>query len=176
MKRVIMVSAVGPYREDPGAAEVWAVNRAFRHQPNATRLYFMDDLEAFEFEFAHEVAELDIPVVCRRHVDMIPRSEPYPLAEILDAFGGIQYFTSTTAYMLADAIRLGFEDITLHRFMEFPHAEDYAPQKPCLDFWCGMALGRGIRLRTNQASWLCKPLPEEPALYGYQRRKELEYA
>lgn len=173
MKTVIIVGMAGPYTDHPGNAEVWGCNRTFEHQQNLTRLYFFDDPEWMYPDdptgdrFVHAVNGLGIPVVSRKHYPRIPASEPYPIDEVIRFFG-VNYFTSTIPYMLADAIRLGFEKIVMHKINCFGQAMDYFHQKSCLDFWCGVALGRGVAVSISEDSHLCKPYPWMGSAYGYE--------
>ncbi len=111
-KTVIFVCHAGAYEDDPGDAEMWGLCSAWMVQSNLTRLYHMDSLDeprsAKRSQFVKAAAKLDIPVICQMPVSEIARSEAFPLEETVDFFG-TGYFTSTMAYMLADAIRMGFE-------------------------------------------------------------------
>ena len=69
--------------------------------------------------------------------------------------------------MLADAIRMGYEKIIIHRIHEHKWARDYIAQKAGLDFWCGYALGRGIIIEVSSDSALIGPYFWELDMYGY---------
>ena len=178
MRSVIIVGMYAPFEADPGGAEIWACNAAFGRQSNATRIYHLDPLYPGRGkEFVDAVNALGVPFVCQRYEPDIPKSEPYPLLDVLRFFYGEgtreallrrAYFTSTIAYMLADAIRQGFDRIVLHRLLVAIGSDEYMLQKPCLDFWCGQAMGRGIQLSISDDSSLCKPFPWESGLYGFE--------
>lgn len=185
MRRVVIVGMYAPYLGpfDEGV-EVWGCNFTYRQQPNMSRLYAFDPIDrvflAEDPDFLQTMAGLDIPIMLKdRHPD-IPKSEAYPRLEILRKFFGDapddvllknSYFTNTIAYMIAHAIYEGVDELTMHRVMVLPPSVEYISQKPCLDFWCGVALGRGIRLRISEDSNLCKPFPWESGRYGYERVK-----
>ncbi len=162
---------VGAYSGDE--TEIWTCSLGYRHQPDVTRVYNLDPLSWFQAnapEYIDEVNVLDVPVIMQRHYPEIPMSRPYPKDEVLDFFGmtaDTAYFTSSIAWMLADAIREGFERIIIHRVQESDKATDYFFQKPCLDFWCGICIGRRVNLLISNSSLLCRSHPWETGLYGY---------
>ncbi len=167
MKTVIIVGMLEAYDLERNGAHVWGVNRTYQHQKDLDRLYFMDNLDVFEPEFVDGVNSLGIPIICQRPYESIPNSEAYPIDEILSEFG-CEYFTSTTAYMIAHAIFEGYEKIVLHQLLSFPHAHDYLDQKPCMDFWAGFAVGRGIQVVIGGNSGICQNFPWQAKRYGYQ--------
>lgn len=171
MKTVVLRGVVGSYTGDE--TEIWTCSLGYRHQPDATRVYNLDPLSWFTQnvpEYVREVNDLGAPVIMQRHYPEIPLSRPYPRDEVLAFFGMTEataYFTSSIAWMLADAIREGYERIIIHRVQESDKATDYFFQKPCLDFWCGVCIGRRVNLLISDYSRLCRPHPWESGLYGY---------
>jgi len=217
MKTVIIVGLYAPFDDDPGDAEVWGCNRSYIHQcedpnewadgkparfpkkegrPSLDRLFFFDNLNILEEhghkDFIEHVNKLDIPVITKKHDPRIPKSEAYPLGDILksvrllpkDSDGSLQdilnrghpYFTSTISYMIAQAIYEGFDHIIVHRMQVAPHSCEYYEQKACINFWMGICIGRGIQFSTSNDSYLGKPHPWEPPLYGYVIQKSADLA
>lgn len=179
-KKVVLVGMYAPYLGPTDGAEVWGCNLTYRHQPNLTRLYALDGMETVLLKinpkFVEEADALGIPVLLQVPHEGIKQSTGYPLFNVLKFFFGDKprpellhhaYFTSTIAYMLADAIRHGFEEICIHRILVSPKSAEYYCQKPCLDFWAGIALGKGIKLLISEDSNICRPAPWEHGLYGY---------
>lgn len=86
---------------------------------------------------------------------LVPCSIRYPLSEIcaalLPAFRqGIEpvqtrYFTSTVAYALALAVYQEYDKILIYG-VEMESDTEYWYQRPCVLFWVGVALGRGIAI------------------------------
>lgn len=68
----------------------------------------------------------------------------YPYDDISKDFD-TDYFTSTIAYAIALAIFNGATEIDLYGVTMEVESE-YHYQKPCVDFWCGVAKGRGIKV------------------------------
>jgi hypothetical protein len=174
-RRVVITGMYAPYLGPFDGVEVWGCNRTYKHQPNLSRLYFMDALHRFKAEpgdFVAEVNALDIDVVATEAYPEIPRCRAFALDLVkrwlLGSMDAKPYFTSTIAYMMADALFNDVKEITIHRILSLPMSTEYLSQKPCLDFWCGMAMGRGVKLRISSDSNLCQPAPWETGLYGYE--------
>lgn len=73
----------------------------------------------------------------------------YPLKEIVKEFK-VAYFTSTIAYAIALAITKKPETINLFGInLSYLNKPEYFEQKPCVDFWVGMAMGRGIKVNIH---------------------------
>lgn len=174
MKTVVLVGRSAPFADKLDGAELWGVNTTYRIEPNLSRVYHLDSFDEWpERERPQVIAELDaldVPVVCQQPHPLIRKSEAFPIQQVIDFFGVI-YYTSTLAYMIADAIRLGFERIVVHRLLRFPHSLEYIEQKSCMDFWCGVALGRGVTLTVSEDSSVTRPYPWQPALYGYVKQE-----
>lgn len=170
MRRVVIAGMYAPYTGPFDGVEVWGLNRTYVHQMNMARVYFLDSLASYAEtpEFVDKLNGLGVPVYCQRHYEEIPLSREFPLEEVVTTLGGRAYFTSTIAYMIAHAIYEGAGEITLHRLLVSQASAEYMTQKSCLDYWCGIAIGRGIQLRISEDSDLCRPVPWEPALYGYE--------
>ncbi|KKN77962.1 hypothetical protein LCGC14_0355270 [marine sediment metagenome] len=180
--------------------DIWAAKdagliRGNENRQKLDRLFFFDDVEqisgASHPEFAKHAADLDIPVITKMHYPEIPKSVAFPLQEVLEKFRLLPpglgkltlneiltkarvYFTSSIAYMVAQAIYEEFDTIVIHRMQVNPHSMEYLGQKSCQDFWLGMAIGRGIRLMISEDSYLCGPDPWEPGLYGYVNQHAIE--
>jgi len=158
--------------------EIWTVNSAFMaptNQKGVDRVYFMDPLVSLVKRypsFVEEINKLECPVYAQRAYPEIPTSRPLPIADMIACLSGVRYFTSTLAYMIAHAIFERADRIILHRITSSADSVEYYHQKPCHDFWCGVALGLGIVVRTSDDSLLMKPHPWGPPLYGYWQGPE----
>jgi hypothetical protein len=73
----------------------------------------------------------------------VPSAVRYPLEEVMD-LGGM-YLTSTPAMMLALGILMGYKTIGIWG-VEMQHDSEYAYQKPCMEYWLGIAKGLGIEV------------------------------
>lgn len=80
------------------------------------------------------------------------------------------YFTSSIAYLIAYAIWAGFPHIGIYG-VDLVVGEEYTYQKPCAEWWLGIARGRGVTVEIPAASALCKSAfrygAEEPQSVGH---------
>jgi len=175
-KHIVLVGMIHPYtvRDEPDT-EVWCVNSAFMKQnmdgsKKADRVYFMDDLRPAGDDFCGYVnAVKSMRFFGYRHWDAIPKSEVYPYDEVSAFFGGnLHYFTSTVAYMIAHAIFERPKKITLCG-MYWPHdSSEYILAIPCLNMWCGIAMGLGITVNVMPRCMVLKPFPWQSERYGFK--------
>ena len=177
MGRTIIITCMNaPYLSPKNQGEeIWAVNRAFQAptlQPNIDRVYFADSLPSLIAmggdTFLDELNALNCPVYCQEAYPEVPMSRPIPIAQMVRQFRAF-YYTSTLAYMIAHAIFERVNTIVLHHVNSATANPEYYHQKACNDFWCGVALGLGIRIRARDTCLLMKPHPWESPLYGYWR-------
>lgn len=103
-----------------------------------------------------------------------PAIKPYPIQEVIDHFK-IDYFTSGVAYALALAIYQGAAKITM---CGITGTEQVDIQRPCIEFWMGVAHGRGVEIvSTGPGVLLIRTEPAETApvlsqlKYGYDMGK-----
>lgn len=175
-KRVILVGMFAPFADDAEGVDIWACNRCYETQPNLTRLYCLGPRHLYEQKyegFVHDVNALGIPVVMQEPHPGIALSEAYPLDDVVARLFGSRdraYLTSSIAYMLADAILKGYEEIVVHRILANQRSIEYFAQKACLDYLVGVALGLGRTVRVSGDSLIGKPYPWQPNLYGYERQ------
>jgi hypothetical protein len=73
-----------------------------------------------------------------------PCSRTYPLEEVCSTFR--RYFTNGLAYMVALALlEARFSEIQVWG-CDMRHSEEYAIQRPCFEYWLGLAEGRGVKV------------------------------
>lgn len=173
-KKRIIVSAMiarydGEFNPEAGD-EIWSVNGSFRHDPRISRIYAMDDLVHLGPSWSDEINMLPdrIRYIGPRHYDEIPRSEAYPIHDVLDYFKSPPFFVCTFAYIIAAAIYEGATDIVLSGAY-WPHdSEEYVSHISCVNWWVGRASGSGINIEIHGPTQIGKPHPWEPALYGFE--------
>lgn len=104
------------------------------------------------------------PVFMQQHFPDIPASEEFPVKELAEKFypGEEAYFTSTPAYMMAWAIERGYKRIGCYG-IDLLQDEEYAYQKPCMEYLIGVARGKGIEVIVPKQSSLLKA----GYLYGF---------
>lgn len=107
---------------------------------------------------------------------LVPCSARYPIDEVCAALlqdfrQGVEpqlrrYFTSTVAYALAMAIFQEYERILIYG-IEMGSNTEYFFQRPCVLFWIGLALGRGIEVDFVSGDGIF-----DVPLYGYEGNLE----
>lgn len=101
------------------------------------------------------------PIFMRRHYPEVPDCVPLPIEEMCAA--GRPYFTNTVAYMVALAILLQPEEIGFWG-VNMAAADEYAHQRPNVEYWIGVAEGRGIKVSVPLAADILK----SSCLYGIE--------
>jgi hypothetical protein len=160
--------------------EIWGMNELYKQVPRWDRLFEIHTLEHLRSESSREGQgephltwlrkqpgpgdPLFCPVYMQKHFDDIPASVELPVAELaaMGIPGDPPYFTSTPAYMIAMAIAMGYEEIGLWG-IDLLESQEYQYQRPCAEFWCGYAIGKGIKITIASTSALCKA----NYLYGF---------
>lgn len=125
-------------------------------------------------------------VMMQQRYALIPKSEAYPLAAIVDHFGIVPTewnltpseprwwqhvknrgeFTSTFTYMMALALYEGVDEIALYGidFIGFDAGDiERTYQRPGAKYWVGIARGQGVPVTVAPGSWL----EFSDRLYGY---------
>ncbi len=179
---------LAPY--DDSTWEIWAMNNAYGHvkRPNAwfeihpikfekgkywrRKLIqpgifeWSNDFRGIPMEkYMESLARLDCIVYMQQHWDNIPKSEPYPLAEIIKKFG--RYFTNSVSFMIALAIDQGYAEIGCYG-VDMATTSEYGPQRPSCEFFLGVAAGLGRIITIPDQSDLLKT----KFLYGFEEREQ----
>jgi len=133
-----------------GVDRVWGINALNLSIPTdlifsvhrfPDRFYQMGEAKRLTTIASFERAQKDGTPVLSCHVwDKYPVIQPYPIDHIVGRFG-IDYFTCSAAYALAYAIDVGVGKISLCGVTGRENADF---QRPCIEFWCGVAVGAGI--------------------------------
>lgn len=161
-------------REEPDT-EFWGINRLHAVLPGRTwhRWFEIHDLKKFyrdDEEHRGFLAGALAPVYIRPQDAPLAKAwgikaaTPYPLDDVLEAFP--RYFTNTISYLLALAILMEFEKISMFGVDMAQdtvlHAE-YAEQRPSCEYFLGVAQGLGIEVELPPGSDLLKSF----TLYGF---------
>jgi hypothetical protein len=173
--------------------EIWGMNQLYRHIPRGDRwfdIHWNWDTEVVEgTDHRGWMQSCGIPVYMMQTHPDIPTSVRFPLERLVTLAG--DYFTSTVAFMTALAVlevdRLVLDELTREAFdspadvlarqtelyrtytiglfgIDLVVGEEYFDQKPCAEFWLGMAVGRGISVYIPPQSALLK----QAYRYGYE--------
>lgn len=159
------------------ADEVWAIN-ALGDIFKCDRIFHMDDVRIQEIR-AEARPDSNIarmlkwlkshpgPIyTSRKHPDY-PGLVDFPLRDVVNTFGQA-YFNSTAAYAVAYAVYLGVKQISIYGFdFTYPNAHHAEKGRACVEFWLGIAVSRGIKVRVPHESSLLDACEPDGRLYGY---------
>jgi hypothetical protein len=87
----------------------------------------------------------------------------YPIEKIVEEFK-TDYFTCGVAYAIALAIYQGVKELHLYG-ISLGLAHEYSFEKPCVEFWIGIAKGRGVEVGIFGESEVLRSSTR--TLYGY---------
>ena len=177
--------------DDPDC-EIWGVNQLYRFIPRADRWFQIhkdwNDRNKWANGTDQEkwLREAPIPSYMIEPMPGIPNSVAYPIDWVKERLGlagdtdlpgsGLDYFTSTIAFMYALAIAEGFEHIGIYG-IDLIIGREYFFEKSCVEFYMGIAHGRGIHIHRPENSallWQSHRYGYEPEPnYGFYSLKRL---
>jgi len=173
----IIILGKGPSRAScpdlikPGT-EIWGVTNVFIEK-GVSRLFEMHSRETVEAGFKQYggnyamVNKLGFPVYTRELYPEYDNNEVYPLADVVREFG-VRYFMNSLSYMIALAIMQRPKEMELLG-VDMRCVEDFLREKACVEFWLGVAVGRGIKVKTSDISFvMASALPDRNMFYGYE--------
>lgn len=113
--------------------EIWGLNQLYRHIPRATRWFdihanWREDNVAGTDHPAW-LAQCGIPVYMSSYEPSVPTCVNYPLQRVIDRTTGVDYFTSTVAFMVALAIN-EIDAQVLTEIASLAKAANYADNGP----------------------------------------------
>jgi len=142
--------------------DIWMKDNAPYHRfPNAT-IFFQEKDEKFPNSMRYPVEDM-----LRKYVV----NEGFP--------GQAPYCSSSLPFMVFAALEMGYEEIHFYG-IHLAMTEEYFYQRPCLEYWIGVAKGMGKKVFMAQGADLLK----FAYIYGYQEQdglakqlleKKLEY-
>lgn len=166
MLEEIRIVALGPTwsRVPPPEpnTETWGCNSIYR-DVKLDRLFVMHDIRKDIFlrdvNFFEEMNKQDIPVYMTSPEPGLKQGIVYPVKEVYNEFKVI-FFMDTIAWMMAYAIMLKPKKISLYGVDMRPDSgiEHHKNEKGCVEFWCGVATGRGIKLYIPPESFIMKSI------------------
>lgn len=178
MRRVAIVGFALSSRDkapftDPDV-EIWGVNELYKAVPRIDVLFELHDrfwLTQKERNPDHLkwLQESTIPVYMLDHYEDIPKSIKFPIEPIVKEFG--TYFTNSISYLIALAVYLRFDEIGIYG-VDMATDSEYGTQRPSVEYFIGVAKGRGINVILPAECDLCKSM----FMYGYHDNEITELA
>jgi hypothetical protein len=150
--------------------EIWGLNQLYRIYPKivdyADRWFQIHHEDKFlegdqgTFDWLKEVHPFPV-YVREKYIHDYQSAVPFPKHELVEEFG--TYWTSCVAWMMGLAIYEGFEEIHLYG-VHFAMDDEYALQKDGLEYYIGLAKGRGIKVFIPPTCEILK----SPFMYGFE--------
>ena len=146
--------------------QVWGVNDApiWKHCDVLFNMHDLAHCTEQEKIVAIMCEQRHIPLYSIKKYDWLANSVEFPIQDIIEEFG-VMYFSDSLCYMIAMAIYSGAT--TIHTWGLNLHSvtRDFR-ERYCVEFWLGIAIGRGIELEIHEPSALLKT-NEDNQMYGY---------
>jgi len=144
--------------------EIWGSNVIYRdhavdrlffgHDPRGC--FFHDDMNLFE-----NLNKIGMPIYTIGVYKPLVNSTQIPVLEILEEFK-VGFFLNVIAWMMATAILQDPKTIDMYGVDMRPDAdiEYLINEKGTMEFWCGVAMGKGIPVKNTKESYVMKTKQE----------------
>lgn len=150
-------SAVHSPREKkdvPKGTEVWGVTYSYRTN-YVDKLFEFHGKEASQEvvpDFIERVNGLGVPVYTRFKWDELDNGIIFPIEDVVKEFN-TKFFLNSISYMIAFAIMQKPKEISCLG-VDMRDNIEYIKEKGCVEFWLGVAHGRGIKVSTAPCSYV----------------------
>ena len=172
-KRINIVGKGTGWWNSPCVGEVWGVNDLCVKHDGVSLAFEIHNIEkfldtavrevryvkAFRME-VEKIAKKGIPVMIQEPHPLLPHGVVFPIDEM-----PFRYFTNTIAFMIAYAIHQGADIIDLYGAPMY-YEEEYVFERPCIEFWLGYAMGKGIEVNVHKPSYILTTAPNY-GVYAY---------
>lgn len=177
-ERTITILGSGPeWQKYPQDVETWTVGKMLmlKDPPKRVdRIFSLDAIDDMKIikrgvfsreAFIGEINRRAVPYYSSVLEPEIPLSAEYPLKDVVGRFK-VPYFSNTISYMIALALFEGVRTLNLYGVAQMG-AHEYVTERGCVEFWLGMALGKGVSVNIETPSLVMRNNSEYP--YGYMR-------
>lgn len=146
---------LAPY-SDP-SWEIWVI-KLYNAVPRWDRWYEIHDLAAGKQRWPKDywgflTTRHGKPIYTQEASPEIPDSVRFPREELIAKFG--RYFTNSIAWMIGHALHEGVDTIGLFG-VDMAQDTEYRFQRPCCEYFIGMAIGMGVEVQIPPESDLLK--------------------
>jgi len=166
----IIILAQGPSwyqcpKEVGEKTEIWGSNVIYRDFPNVNRIFFGHDIRGDVFNDDYDLVpnlnKMGIAVHTTGIFKVLKNNVQIPILDIMKEFQ-IGFFLNVITYMIALAVMQEPKEIELYGVDMRPDAggETYGNEKGSVEFWCGVAMGRGIKIKNTKESYVLKTRQE----------------
>jgi hypothetical protein len=159
--KVILIGKGYGCANAPKEGETWGICQSTK-RPFVKRIIDMNDYSLWG-DFEAKMDRLSRKMASENNIPYYDLTN-YPIKEIIEFFG-VDYFSNTVDYALALAIYDGATEIDLYG-VNMELGSEYEFEKPGVEFWIGLAMGRGIKVAVfGDRSTILKT--KDKKLYGY---------
>lgn len=145
--------------------EVWVLGNRINRYPRYDLIFEIhDDLSEHgdPIAYAKMLVAKNVPMIVGEGFPVdASHVEVFDFDASRELFGST-YLTSSTAYMMSEALCRGFEHIELYGADMAVNDHEYFWQRPCLEAWVGFAKGRGV----NVVIPACSPVGKSDYVEG----------
>ena len=155
--------------------DIWGVAHCLFLQP-VTRLDVIFELHKKEIWMKDNAPYQRFPnatILFQEKDEKYPNSMKYPVDEMLKKYvvnegyqGQSPYASSSLPFMVWAALEMGYDEIHFYG-IHLQMTEEYFYQRPCLEYWIGVAKGMGKKIYMSPAADLLK----FAYIYGYQEQE-----
>ena len=163
-ERIISIIGMGEdWDKAPMLGESWgACNILLRR--NVSRIIDMNDYSENRWGERETQDNKDVMDLCKAMDIPYIGLHNYPLKEVINALQ-TDFFTNTIDYMIALAIYEHVHQINFYG-VNMSTRSEYQFEQPGVNFWCGLAMGRGIKIKVVGDKSTIMRCPNRE-LYGY---------
>ena len=156
---------------DDQTIEVWGLNELHKYLPRWNRWFEVHDADTLGItkrDLSEGEQKRHLEWLARDHGagkriymqpqfcdGRFPNAVPWPLDEMAQKSKRGRYYTSSIAMMLHQAIVDGYRWIGLYG-IDLASDSEYGDQRPCAEYYVGLAEGMGIEVHIDAGAAMCK--------------------
>lgn len=167
-----------PPLDDPswdvwGCNSLWKLHLDTEKRLRASAWWEMHPLSAQTPQELQDMYDCPVPlyVLGDEESELADHWITYPFTCMHDTYGQRGYYTCTFAYQIALALTLSYEEIGLYGVeLQGGSVRERRIELPCLTYWLGLAIGRGIKITLPDYSQLLW----HEHLYGYDYDEDVQ--
>lgn len=145
MRRVNIIGLGYGWRDAPyNDGEVWGITSLVLKRPEVDMVIDMNVYDDLRWGEVEKEKNDSVLVLCEKNEIEYVGLHNYPIGKIQKSFP-TDYFTSTIDYAISLALHMNFDEIYLYG-VNLAFGTDYEYLKAGADFWCGVAMGRNVKL------------------------------
>ena len=168
-KKVAIVGFADTRNEAPfkdPSWEIWSINDLHNSIPRTDRHFDIHTLKNINEDVTagrspadrcglEPLKRLNVPVYMQDRFTEYPNSVRFPIEEIIQAFPYGNYLTNSISMLIGLAILEDYKEIAVYG-VDMAVDVEYTAQRPSVEYFMGIAAGRGIKLYVPPASDLMK--------------------